>query len=81
MCVWVWVWGVARQYSKLKYSSTVKCSLWPVAVSISAAEHIFPGVFGMGNTVMRTLCIPLIMYEHKCYKLETVKMVALYLYL
>lgn len=35
----------------------------------------------MGNTVMRTLCIPFIMYEHKCYKLETVKMEALYLYL
>lgn len=76
----VYNWKGGGQCSKLKHSSTVKRSLWPVAISISAAEHISPGVFGMGNTAMRTLCILFIMYEHKCYKLQAVKTAALYLY-
>ena len=58
-----------------------KWILWPVSVSVSAAEHITPGVFSVGNTVMWILPTPFIMYERKCYKLAAVKTSMSHLYL
>lgn len=73
--------AIFRRREKNQIFLCWKWSLWPVSVSLSAAEQITPGVFSMGNTVMWILSIPFIMYERKCYKLAAVKTTMLHLYL
>lgn len=76
--------GGVKQYSggkNIKYS-TFQSEVFGLSLSPSSAvEHITPGVFTMGNTVMWILSIPFIMYERKCYKIIAVKTSTLHLYL